>query len=230
MKIVAGLGNPGSAYAGHRHNVGFMALDRLQALPGMGPWRSRFQGLACDGTLGGARVLLLKPQTFMNLSGQSVSEALRFLKLAPSDLTVVHDDIDLAPGRLKVKTGGGHAGHNGLRSISQHIGDAYHRVRIGVGHPGHKDAVAPYVLHDFSKADGAWLDALLRGIEDGAEALARQDWPALQNAVALRAAPPPPPKPRPGPPPGPPPDAPPDAPQATDDPRSVLRRLADRFR
>jgi PTH1 family peptidyl-tRNA hydrolase len=134
----------------------------------------------------------------MNLSGQSVGEAMRFLKLAPADVTVFHDEIDLAPAKLKVKAGGGHAGHNGLRSLHQHIGDAYARVRLGVGHPGHKDAVPGYVLHDFAKADADWLDDLLRGIEDGAPDLARGDAAAFQNKVALRLNPPRPGKPAPG--------------------------------
>lgn len=237
MKLIVGLGNPGAKHAGNRHNVGFMAVDRL-AEP-LGPWRARFAGLAADGALGGERVLLLKPQTFMNESGRSVAEAARFLKVAPADVTVIHDEIDLAPGRLKVKTGGGHAGHNGLRSIHAHLGDAYHRVRVGVGHPGHKDAVAGYVLRDFAKADAGWLDDLLRGIEDGAEALARQDWAGFQNHVALRLHPPRPSKPMPAPEaPEAPPAGPveralpplPGRPAEEPAPRSALQRLADRFR
>lgn len=238
MKLIVGLGNPGAKYENNRHNVGFMAVDRIAAAHGLGPWRSRFAGLAADGTLGGERVLLLKPQTFMNESGRSVGEAVRFLKAPLGDVTVIHDEIDLAPGKLKVKAGGGHAGHNGLRSIHAHLGDAYHRVRIGVGHPGHKDAVPAFVLRDFPKADGPWLDDLLRGIEDGAEALARQDWAAFQNKVALRLNPPRPSKPAPVTP-GPPassqarpaadfpePSARPEPPE----PRSPFQRLADRFR
>lgn len=238
MRLWVGLGNPGARYAGHRHNIGFMAVDRIAAGHGFGPWRSRFQGLACEGVLGGEKVLLLKPQAFMNLSGQSVGEAMRFLRLAPADLTVFHDEIDLAPARLKVKTGGGHAGHNGLRSIHQHLGDAYHRVRLGVGHPGHKDAVAAYVLHDFAKADQGWLDDLLRGIEDGAPALAAGDRAGFQNKVALRLAPPRPasvepesarpqsirPESETARPKAPASDAP------AREPRSPLQRLADRFR
>ncbi|OHC47223.1 MAG: aminoacyl-tRNA hydrolase, partial [Rhodobacteraceae bacterium GWF1_65_7] len=149
MRIWVGLGNPGGKYAGNRHNIGFMALDRIAADHGFGPWRRAFQGLVAEGRLGSEKLVLLKPETFMNLSGQSVGEALRFYKLTPDDLTVFHDELDLAPGRLRVKTGGGHAGHNGLRSIHAHVGEAYHRVRLGIGHPGHKDAVAGYVLHDF---------------------------------------------------------------------------------
>lgn len=225
MKLIVGLGNPGAKYAANRHNVGFMAVDRLGEAPGFGPWRSRFQGLTAEGTLGGEKVLLLKPQTFMNDSGRSVGEAARFLKVPLGEITVIHDEIDLAPAKLKVKTGGGHAGHNGLRSIHAHLGDAYHRVRIGVGHPGHKDAVPGYVLRDFPKADGGWLDDLLRGIEDGADALGRQDWTEFQNKVALRLNPPRPSKPRPA-------TArlTPQEPSPADDPRSSIQRLADRFR
>ncbi len=186
MKLIVGLGNPGAKYAANRHNVGWMAVDRIVEDHGLGPWRARFQGQVAEGRLGSGRVVLLKPETFMNLSGQSVGEAMRFYKIEPADVVVVHDEIDLAPGRLKWKLGGGHAGHNGLRSLHAHIGDGYGRVRIGVGHPGHKDAVAGWVLKDFAKADEGWLDDLLRGISDGAPALADGDAPRFQNAVALR--------------------------------------------
>lgn len=141
MLIFAGLGNPGAKYARNRHNVGYMAVDRIAEDHGFGPWKARFQGQASEGRLGGAKVLLLKPGTFMNLSGQSVGEAMRFYKLAPQDVVVFHDELDLAPGKCRVKTGGGHAGHNGLRSLHQHIGPDYTRVRIGIGHPGRKELV-----------------------------------------------------------------------------------------
>ena len=190
MKLWVGLGNPGAKYAGNRHNIGFMALDRIVEDHGFSGWKRGFQGLIAEGRLGDEKVLLLKPETFMNLSGQAVGEAMRFHKLLPGDVTVFHDELDLAPGKIKVKTGGGHAGHNGLRSIHAHIGEAYHRVRLGIGHPGHKDAVAGYVLHDFGKADQNWLDDLLRGICDGAGALAAGDPAKFLNAVALRVAPP----------------------------------------
>lgn len=190
MKLFAGLGNPGAKYAQNRHNIGFMAVDRIAADHGFSPWRSKFQGLVCEGRLGAEKVILLKPETFMNLSGQSVGEALRFHKLTPADLVVFHDEIDLAPAKLRLKQGGGHAGHNGLRSIHQHIGPEYERVRMGVGHPGHKDAVPGYVLRDFAKADQDWLDDMLRGISDGAVSLAEGDGPRFLNAVALRVAPP----------------------------------------
>jgi PTH1 family peptidyl-tRNA hydrolase len=189
MKLWVGLGNPGPKYEGNRHNIGFMALDRIAADHGFSPWKRAFQGLVSDGRFGSDRVLLLKPETFMNLSGQSVAEALRFHKRAPADVTVFHDELDLAPGKLRLKQGGGHAGHNGLRSIHAHIGEGYGRVRLGIGHPGHKDAVSAYVLHDFAKADQDWLDDLLRGISDGAPALAAGDGPRFLNAVAARVAP-----------------------------------------
>ena len=189
MKMIVGLGNPGAKYAANRHNIGFLALDRIAADHDFTPWRARFQGMAADGRLGDTRVTLLKPQTFMNLSGQSVGEAARYLKLTPADVIVLHDELDLAPGKCRVKQGGGHAGHNGLRSIHQHIGAEYGRVRLGIGHPGHKDKVASYVLSDFAKAEQDWLDDLLRGISDGAPALASGDGGRFQNAVANRTAP-----------------------------------------
>ena len=190
MKLFVGLGNPGGQYARNRHNIGFMAVDRIAEDHGFSPWRSRFRGELAEGRLGTEKVALLKPGTFMNLSGESVAEAARFWKLAPSDIIVFHDELDLAPGRLKVKQGGGHAGHNGLRSIHQHLGEAYGRVRMGIGHPGHKDRVSGYVLHDFAKADQDWLDDLLRGVSDGAAALAEGDSGRFMNAVSLRVAPP----------------------------------------
>ena len=190
MRLFVGLGNPGQKYAGNRHNIGFMAVDRIAADHGFGPWRSKFQGSLSEGRLGSERVALLKPETFMNLSGQSVGEAMRFYKLEPADVTVFHDELDLAPGKCRVKAGGGHAGHNGLRSLHQHIGEAYQRVRLGIGHPGHKDRVSHYVLSDFAKADQDWLDDLMRGLSDGAAALAAGDAARFANAVALRTAPP----------------------------------------
>ena len=141
MKLFVGLGNPGTKYAGNRHNIGFMAVDRIADDHGFAGWRNKFQGQVNEGRLGSEKVVLLKPETFMNRSGQSVGEAVRFYKLAPEDVVVFHDEIDLAPGKLRVKSGGGHAGHNGLRSLHAHIGDTYGRVRMGVGHPGHQDAV-----------------------------------------------------------------------------------------
>ena len=228
MKLLVGLGNPGAKYAGNRHNVGFMAVDRIAEDHGATPWRAKFQGQVAEARLGGEKVLLLKPMTFMNESGRSVGEALRFHKIEPTDMTVFHDELDLAPGKCRAKSGGGHAGHNGLRSIHAHVGPPYDRVRIGIGHPGHKDAVAGYVLRDFAKADADWLDDLLRGVSDGAPALAAGDAGRFMNAVALRAAPPrsgsgtaAPRKP------GPEPEAPPAAPQG---PQGPFARLAERFR
>lgn len=235
MRLFVGLGNPGAKYARNRHNIGYMAVDRIAEDHGFGPWRTKFQGAVTEGRLGDEKVVLLKPETFMNLSGQSVGEAMRFYKIAPADVTVFHDEIDLAPGKLKVKDGGGHAGHNGLRSLHAHIGDDYRRVRMGVGHPGHKDAVPVYVLKDFPKADEAWLDDMLRGVSDGASHLAAGDTGRFMNAVSLRLNPP-----RSG---GgkaktaAAPDTAPDAPKPPSereadgqDTRSPLQRLVDRFR
>ncbi|MFY9237780.1 MAG: aminoacyl-tRNA hydrolase [Roseovarius sp.] len=190
MLIFAGLGNPGSKYARNRHNIGFMCVDRIAEDHGFGPWKARFQGRVSEGRLGDQKVLLLKPETFMNLSGQAVGEAMRFYKAEPGDVTVLHDEIDLAPGKVRVKQGGGHAGHNGLRSIHQHIGPDYARVRLGVGHPGRKEAVPGYVLHDFAKADEVWLDDVIRGVSDGAAYLAAGDGGRFQNAVAQPTTPP----------------------------------------
>ncbi|MDX2309234.1 MAG: aminoacyl-tRNA hydrolase [Hyphomicrobium sp.] len=175
MKLFVGLGNPGDKYAGHRHNIGFMAVDRIASEHGFGPWRKKFRGLVSEGDLGGARVVLLKPETYMNESGQSVGEAARFLKIEEGNVVIFHDELDLAPGKIKVKTGGGNAGHNGLRSISAHLGNETQRVRLGIGHPGHKDAVSPFVLSDFAKADAEWLDALLTAVAKSAPRLAAGD-------------------------------------------------------
>lgn len=189
MKLIVGLGNPGAKYAGHRHNIGFMALDRIAADHGFGPWKSKHNGLVSEGRFGSDRAVLLKPETFMNNSGQSVNAAMRFYKLDPGDVVVLHDEIDLAPGKVKHKIGGGHAGHNGLRSIHAHIGADYGRVRLGVGHPGHKDRVPGFVLHDFAKADHDWLDDVLRGCSDGAPFLAAGDPAKFMNAVGMRVSP-----------------------------------------
>ncbi|WP_439156386.1 aminoacyl-tRNA hydrolase [Yoonia sp.] len=224
MKLIVGLGNPGAKYAQNRHNIGFMAVDRIAADHGFSPWRAKFQGQIAEGRFGSEKVVLLKPETFMNLSGQSVGDAMRYLKLTPEDVIVFHDEIDLAPGKVRLKTGGGHAGHNGLRSIHGHIGPDYDRVRLGVGHPGHKDAVPGYVLRDFAKADQDWLDDELRGISDGIAHLVAGERPKFLNAVALRVAPPrsstsasKPEKPAPA-------AAPPK------DTRNAMQKLVDRFR
>jgi PTH1 family peptidyl-tRNA hydrolase len=184
MKLFVGLGNPGAKYARNRHNVGFMAVERIADRHQFAAWRRRFQGEAAEGTIAGERVLLLKPGTYMNESGRAAGEATRFLKIAETDVVVFYDEIDLAPGKLKVKTGGGNAGHNGLRSLSAHIGNDYVRVRIGVGHPGHKDLVVPYVLHDFAKADQEWLEPLLDAIADACRHLAAGDQARFLTDVA----------------------------------------------
>jgi PTH1 family peptidyl-tRNA hydrolase len=185
MQLIVGLGNPGSGYAGNRHNIGFMAVDAIAKRHGLGPWRRRFQGVAAEGPLAGERVLLLLPGTYMNESGRAVAEAANFYKLGLPDIAVVHDEIDLAPGKVRVKTGGGNAGHNGLRSISSHIGNDYRRVRIGVGHPGDKDLVHGYVLNDFAKSERPWVEALCAVIADNAALLAKGEDASFQNKVHL---------------------------------------------
>jgi PTH1 family peptidyl-tRNA hydrolase len=226
MQLFVGLGNPGAKYANHRHNVGYMAVDRIASDHDFAPWRAKFDGQISDGKLGGEKIMLLKPETFMNLSGESVGKAMRYFKLDSTDITVFQDEIDLAPGKIRVKNGGGHAGHNGLRSLHQHIGPHYCRVRIGVGHPGHKDRVSGYVLHDFAKADQNWLEDMLRGISDGAPDLANGDSGRFLNTVALRVKPPPRAKPA-----APKPQA--AKPSETTEPnntRNPLQKLIDRFR
>jgi len=185
MRLIVGLGNPGSAYAGNRHNIGFMAVDAIAKRHGIGPWRRRFQGVSAEGPLSGERVLLLLPGTFMNDSGRAVAEAVNFYKLGLPDIVVVHDEIDLEPGKVRVKTGGGSAGHNGLRSISSHVGNDYRRVRIGVGHPGVKDMVQAYVLSDFAKSERDWVETLCGLIADNAGLLAKGEDASFQNKVHL---------------------------------------------
>ena len=185
MKLWVGLGNPGAKYAGNRHNIGFMAVDRIATDHGFGPWRKAFQGLVAEGRFGAEKIVLLKPETFMNLSGQSVRAAADFYKLAPGDITVFHDELDLAPGKARVKQGGGHAGHNGLRSIHGHIGESYGRIRLGIGHPGHKDAVTGHVLGNFAKQDQAWLEKLLDAVADCAPMLAEGKAEDFMTRVAL---------------------------------------------
>ena len=185
MRLLVGLGNPGPKYAGNRHNVGFMALDAIARRHGLGPWRRRFQGVATEGPLGGVRVLLLLPGTFMNESGIAVAEAAHFYKIEVGDIVVFHDEIDLPPAKLRVKTGGGIAGHNGLRSISSHVGNDYRRVRIGVGHPGQKELVHNYVLGDFAKAEREWVETMCDIIADNAAMIAKGEDAAFQNKVHL---------------------------------------------
>ena len=185
MRLFVGLGNPGSRYARNRHNVGFMVVDEIARAPGAAPWRRRFQGEAADAVVGGERLLLLKPQTYMNESGRSVAEAQRFFKLELSDVVVFHDELDLAPAKVRVKLGGGNAGHNGLRSITAQCGNDYRRVRIGIGHPGDKDLVHPYVLSDFARSEEPWVEDLCRACADAAPVLAKGDDATFQNKVHL---------------------------------------------
>jgi PTH1 family peptidyl-tRNA hydrolase len=191
MLLLVGLGNPGNKYADNRHNIGFMAVDDIVRRHGFAVARKRFQGLLCEGKLAGQKVLALKPQTFMNESGRSVGEAARFYKLPPEQIVVIHDELDLAPGKLRVKRGGGLAGHNGLRSLAAHIGKDFRRIRIGVGHPGDKGKVLSHVLRDFAKADDAWLDPLLEAMAQAAPLLVRDDNDsAFASKVALILKPP----------------------------------------
>jgi len=185
MQLIVGLGNPGSGYAGNRHNIGFMAVDAIAKRHGLVPWRRRFQGVAAEGPLAGERVLLLLPGTYMNDSGRAVAEAANFYKLGLPDIVVLHDEIDLAPAKVRVKTGGGNAGHNGLRSISSHVGNDYRRVRIGVGHPGAKELVHDYVLNDFAKSERDWVETLCGLIADNAALLAKGEDASFQNKVHL---------------------------------------------
>ena len=184
MLIFAGLGNPGSKYENNRHNVGFMAADAIHRRHSFSPWSKKYSALVSDGRIAGEKVLLIKPQTFMNLSGQSVGEAMRFHKLSPEDLVVFYDELDLAPGKVRVKTGGGTGGHNGIKSLDAHCGKDYRRVRIGIGHPGAKHLVTNHVLGDFAKLDAEWLDPLLEALADQAELLVRGDDPGFMSKVA----------------------------------------------
>ena len=192
--LIAGLGYPGESYARHRHNVGFMAADAIAARHKFTSFRPRYHGLVAEGTLAGRKTLLLKPMTYMNESGRSVGEAARYMKLPLSHLVAIHDELDLAPGKLRAKTGGSDAGHNGLRSITASLGPDYRRLRIGIGHPG-APAVLSYVLHDFSKLDREWLVPLLDAIAEAAPYLAADDDAGFMNRVSLLTKPPKPPKP-----------------------------------
>jgi PTH1 family peptidyl-tRNA hydrolase len=185
MLLLVGLGNPGARYVGNRHNIGFRAVQAIAQRHGIGPWRRRFQGVATEGTISGKRVLLLLPGTYMNESGRAVAEAVHFYKLPLDHITVFHDEIELPPGKVRVKVGGGNAGHNGLRSISEHIGNNYRRVRIGVGHPGHKDLVEHYVLSDFAKSEHRWVETLTAVLADNVDFLVRGEDASFQNKVHL---------------------------------------------
>jgi PTH1 family peptidyl-tRNA hydrolase len=185
MILIAGLGNPGVRHAKNRHNIGFMAIEAIAAARRIGPFRSRFQGLVADGALGDNRVALLMPQTFMNESGRSVGDAMRFYKLDLASVIVIHDELDLAPAKVRVKVGGGNAGHNGLRSITAHIGNDYKRVRLGIGHPGAKELVYPYVLGDFFKEEMRWVETVCEATAAAADLLASGEDARFQNKVHL---------------------------------------------
>lgn len=184
MILLVGLGNPGEKYERTRHNIGFMAVDEIADALSFGPERSKHQGILREGTVGIEKVITLKPQTYMNESGRSVAAVAKFYKLDPSEIIVFHDELDLVPGKLRMKTGGGHAGHNGLRSIHAHLGEAYRRVRLGIGHPGDKSKVSGYVLRDFAKADGEWLGPLLAAMAREATWLVKGEDQRFQTAVA----------------------------------------------
>lgn len=189
MKLIAGLGNPGSQYAGHRHNIGFMAADAIARRHAFSPWTKKFSALVAEGRLGGDKVLLIKPQTFMNNSGQAVGDALRFYKLDLDALTVLYDELDLAAGKVRIKTGGGAGGHNGIRSLDAHLGPDYRRVRLGIGHPGDKARVTGHVLGDFAKADREWLEPLLDAVAEHAPLLVSGDEAGFMNKVVLATKP-----------------------------------------
>jgi PTH1 family peptidyl-tRNA hydrolase len=193
MILFVGLGNPGRAYAGNRHNIGFRAIESIARATAAPPFRAKFQGLASETALAGERVVLLTPQTFMNESGRAVGAAARYLKIEPKDIVVFHDELDLPPGKVRVKTGGGNAGHNGLKSITAHIGNDYRRVRLGIGHPGDRALVHNYVLGDFAKAETAWVETLCGAIGANAALLAKGEDDAFQTRMArdMEAAGPP---------------------------------------
>jgi PTH1 family peptidyl-tRNA hydrolase len=185
MIIIVGLGNPGTQYAFNRHNIGFMAVDALQRTPSFSPWSKKFKAAISEGEIAGEKVLLIKPLTFMNLSGEAVGEAMRFYKVKISDIIAIHDELDLVAGRARIKVGGGHGGHNGLKSIDAHCGKDYRRLRLGIGHPGDKERVNGHVLGDFAKSDKAWLEPLIDAIADNAEMLVKGEDSQLMNKLAL---------------------------------------------
>ena len=185
MLFFVGLGNTGESYAGNRHNIGFMAVQAIAKRHGIAPWRRRFQGVAVEGAIGAEKVLLLLPGTFMNESGRAVAEAAHFYKLEAGSIVVFHDEAELPPGKVRLKIGGGNAGHNGLRSISEHIGNDYRRVRLGVGHPGDKDMMESYVLQDFAKSERPWVEALCDIVADNAALLIEGKDSTFQNKVHL---------------------------------------------
>jgi len=188
MLLLVGLGNPGSRYAGNRHNIGFMAVEAIAKRHGFAPWRRRFQGVTTEGNIDGKKVLLLLPGTYMNESGRAVAEAANFYKIGLKEIVVLHDELELAPGKVRIKSGGGNAGHNGLRSISEHMGNDYKRMRIGIGHPGHKDLVHSYVLSDFAKSERPWVETLCDAIADNAGLIASGQDSSFQNKIHLTMA------------------------------------------
>jgi PTH1 family peptidyl-tRNA hydrolase len=190
MLLIVGLGNPGREYEKHRHNVGVVIVDALHRRYGFGPWRRRFSSDVAEGSVGDAKATLIKPLTYMNESGRAVGEAMRFYKLEPASVLVIHDELDLAPGKVKVKTGGGGAGHNGIRSVTGHLGPDYRRLRVGIGHPGHRDLVSSYVLRDFPKGDAEWLDPLIAALAENAPLLVAGDDAGFANRVHLATQPP----------------------------------------
>jgi len=185
MLLFVGLGNPGSRYVGNRHNIGFMAVEEIARLNKAPPWRRRFQGAVTEANIGSEKVLFLLPETFMNESGRAVQEAMQFYKIALKDIIVFHDELDLPPAKMRVKLGGGNAGHNGLRSITAQCGNEYRRVRLGIGHPGHKDAVHGFVLSDFSKSDREWVADLCRAVAEQAQLLVSGQDATFQSKVHL---------------------------------------------
>ena len=184
MKLIVGLGNPGGEYAANRHNIGFMAVDEIARVAGAGPWQKKFQSELSEGRIANQKVLLLKPMTYMNLSGQAVGEAARFYKIEPSDIIVFHDELDLQPSKVRVKLGGGHAGHNGLKSMMAHVGEGFWRVRLGIGHPGAKHLVSNYVLGNFAKSDDAWMSPLMSAIARDIALLVEGDEKSFQSKVS----------------------------------------------
>jgi PTH1 family peptidyl-tRNA hydrolase len=188
MFLLVGLGNPGRRYAGNRHNIGFMAADEIHRRHRFSPWRARFEGEISEGLLGGERAYLLKPATYMNESGRSVGQAARFYKLRPADIVVIYDELDLPPGKLRMKTGGGTAGHKGLKSIEAHIGKDFRRMRVGIGHPGARELVNSYVLHDFAKSDREWVEPLLTAVAEHVPLLAKEDDATFMNRIHLAVA------------------------------------------
>ena len=196
MLVIAGLGNPGGKYAANRHNIGFMAADEIVRRHSFGPWKSKFNAEISSGTLGSHKALVDKPTTYMNESGQAVGELMRFYKEKLTNLIVIYDELDLPAGKLRIKTGGGHGGHNGIKSIDAHCGKEYRRMRLGIGHPGSKEKVTGYVLGDFAKADHDWLDPLLEAIADNATLLAKGDDAGFMNKLAISTRPEPEPAPK----------------------------------